>query len=125
VTPEAIDLVTAALSAELSEPPTLMLATAGLTACAVTQSMPPMIAEYEPEPVQSSTRTPTSLTSLATPYVRPPTVPATWVPWPLQSCAVESLSMKSQPEVARPPNSAWLVRMPVSSTYTVTSAAER
>ena len=101
-----------------------MLATAGGRACAVTQSMPAMIAEYDPLPPQSSTRTATSLTSLATPYVEPPIVPATCVPCPLQSLATASLSTKSQPLRARPPNSWWLIRMPVSSTYAVTPAAE-
>jgi hypothetical protein len=43
------------------------MATAGFTAFLVTQSTPAMICEYEPPPEQSSTRTATSLTSLATP----------------------------------------------------------
>ena len=67
VTPAAIERLTAASSDVLAAPPRLMLATAGLTAFLVTQSMPAMIAEYEPLPLQSSTRTATSLTSLATP----------------------------------------------------------
>ena len=62
-----------------------MLATAGLAALLATQSMPAMTPELVPEPAQSSTRTGTSVTAFATPYVEPPTVPATWVPWPLQS----------------------------------------
>ena len=36
-------------------------------------------------PVQPNTRTGTSRTDLATPQVAPPIVPATCVPWPLQS----------------------------------------
>jgi hypothetical protein len=44
-----------------------MFATAGLTAFLVTQSTPAMIAEYEPEPLQSNTRTDTILACLATP----------------------------------------------------------
>ena len=64
-----------------------MLATAGAPAAWfwVTQSTPAMTPELEPLPLQSSTRTATRRTSWATPYVSPPTVPATWVPWPLQS----------------------------------------
>ena len=42
-------------------------------------------AEYGPLPVQSNTRTAIKVTFLATPYLAPPTVPATWVPWPRQS----------------------------------------
>jgi hypothetical protein len=50
---------------------------------------------------------------LATPWALPPTVPATCVPWPLQSSAVPP-STASWPLVARPPKSWWVVRMPVS-----------
>ena len=66
-----------------------MLATAGWPAWwfAVTQSMPAITPELVPLPEQSSTRTATSDTCLATPYVVPPTVPATCVPCPLQSSA--------------------------------------
>ena len=62
-------------------PPRLMLATAGLVRWVRTQSMPAMTPELVPPPLQSSTRTGTSPTRLATPQVLPPTVPATWVPW--------------------------------------------
>src|SRR5690349_17651875 len=103
VTPDAIEFLTAVSSVLPAGPPRLMLATAGRTACAVTQFTPAMICEYEPAPVQSSTRTATRLTALATPYVLPPTVPATCVPWPLQSFATASLSTKSYPLLARPP----------------------
>ena len=68
-----------------------MFATAGLTAFAMTQSMPAMTPEFEPDPLQSSTRTACSVTLSATPYVVPPTVPATCVPCPLQSLAVPPL----------------------------------
>ncbi len=37
------------------------------------------------DPLQSATLTPTRETPFATPYVAPPRVPATCVPWPLQS----------------------------------------
>ena len=57
-----------------------MLATAGRTAFAVTQSTPEMIVELPVTPAQPTTRTACSRTSLATPQVLPPIVPATWVP---------------------------------------------
>ena len=44
-----------------------MFATAGLLALAVTQLSAAMMPEVEPEPSQSSTRTPRSDTPLATP----------------------------------------------------------
>ena len=44
-----------------------MFATAGLTAFAVTQSMPATTCAVVPEPAQFSTRTATSDTPLATP----------------------------------------------------------
>ena len=81
-----------------------------------------MTPELGPEPPQSSTRTATSFTSLATPYVAPPTVPDTWVPWPLQSAAVPPAVISSTPVLARPPNSEWANRMPVSMMYAVTPA---
>ncbi len=62
-----------------------MLATEGPLALLATQSMPAMTPELEPDPLQPSTRTGIRVTALATPYVVPPTVPATWVPCPLQS----------------------------------------
>ena len=58
-----------------------MLATAGpLVWLEVTQSMPAITPESVPLPLQSSTRTGMIVAPLATPYVVPPTVPATWVP---------------------------------------------
>ncbi len=82
VTPSAIEVFTAWSSAEDGEPPRLMFATAGVPAAwlFVTQSIPAMTPEVVPLPLQSSTRTPTRRALLATPYVAPPTVPATCVP---------------------------------------------
>ena len=73
--------------AALAPPPRLMLATAGCPAwwSPVTQSIPATTCEVRPLPRQSSTFTATRLTDLATPYLVPPMVPATCVPWPLQS----------------------------------------
>src|SRR5438132_1428002 len=60
VTPELIERTTAASRVLSAPPPRLMLATAGLIALAVTQSMPATTPEVLPLPLQSSTRTPTS-----------------------------------------------------------------
>src|SRR5215213_924101 len=87
-TPEEIMRPTASSTDVLAPPPSDMFATAGLAWFAVTQSIPAMTPLHEPEPPQSSTRTATSFTSFAMPYLEPPTVPDTCVPWPLQSCAV-------------------------------------
>lgn len=97
VTPEATEASTASLTDWVRPPPMLMLATEGPSAFLVTQSMPARTgAQVLPEvPWQLSTRTPTSRTAFATPCEAPPTVPATWVPWPWQSEALESSSMKS------------------------------
>src|SRR4051812_11847756 len=97
-----------------------MLATAGCTACAATQSMPAMTPDVGPLPLQSSTRTATSFTALATPYVVPPTVPDTCEPWPLQSTAVPPAVISSMPVEARPAYSVCVKLMPVSMMYTVT-----
>eukprot|EP00128_Syssomonas_multiformis_P010293 Colp12_sorted_trinity150504_noHs@10415 len=93
---------TAALSDEEYPPPKLMLATAGRTLLAVTQSIPATTPEYVPDPEQSRTLTATRLTFLATPYVMPPIVPDTCVPWPLQSTPFPPKA--SNPKVAREPN---------------------
>ena len=82
-TPELIELLTALSRAELTPPPRLMFATDAPTWFAVTQSTPAITPEFEPEPWQLSTRTAWSVTCFATPYVVPPVVPATCVPWPL------------------------------------------
>ena len=47
-----------------------------------------------------------------------PWLPATWVPWPLQSMAVPPAVTASKPRTARPPNCSCVSRMPVSATYT-------
>src|SRR5215218_7496032 len=99
-----------------------MLATAGDLWLAVTQSTPAMTPEFGPEPPQSITRTATRSTLFATPYVLPPTVPDTCVPWPLQSAAEPPGVISSTPVTARPPNSEWANRMPVSMMYAVTPA---
>src|SRR5262245_39345086 len=98
-----------------------MFATAGSAGSwsPVTQSIPAITWDVVPEPWQFSTRTATMLTFLATPYVEPPIVPATWVPWPWQSSAGPP-SIASNPLVARPPNSWCVTRTPVSITYAVT-----
>ena len=95
-----------------------MFATDGVARLAVTQSTPAMTPAVVPLPAQSSTLTATSLTPLATPYCEPPTVPATCVPWPLQSVLL--VSTVSRPQVARPPKSWCVIRMPVSMMYAVT-----
>ena len=66
-TPDAMDLATAAFTESLVAPLRLMLATAGFTAFAVTQSTPAMRAANVPFAEQSSTRTDTSDTPLAMP----------------------------------------------------------
>src|SRR5262249_39113506 len=85
VTPALIERCTAASRAALAPPPRLMFATAGLIAFLVTQSTPLITPAFVPLPLQSSTRTATSFTALASPTVEPPTVPETCVPWPLQA----------------------------------------
>src|SRR5829696_7331934 len=49
-------------------------------------------------------------------------VPATCVPWPLQSFALPPAVTASYPVTARPPNSRCVSRIPVSITYAVTPA---
>src|SRR5688500_155473 len=68
-TPSAIEFLTARSTAMLAPPPRLMFATAGSPGwcAAVTKSIPAMISDHSPEPPQSSTRTATRSTSLATP----------------------------------------------------------
>ena len=82
-----------------------MLATEGPDRFAVTQSTPAMTADIEPEPVHPSTRTGTSFTPLATPYLVPPTMPATWVPCPSQSSVPRPSLTAVKPERTRPPKS--------------------
>jgi hypothetical protein len=71
-------------------PPSDMLATEPLGQLRVFESdvtkfMPATTPDVEPDPDESSTLTAYSDVFLATPYVFEPTVPATWVPWPLPS----------------------------------------
>jgi hypothetical protein len=110
--------VTASFVACEKPPPSDRLATAGLMWLAVTQSMPAMMVELLLEPEHWNTRTPRSSAPFATPYVLPPTVPATCVPWPLQSCPLPP--KPSYTLLARLPNWVCAVRMPVSMTYTRT-----
>jgi hypothetical protein len=91
---------------------------------AVTQSMPAMTPDHVPLPEQLRTRTATMFTLFATPYVEPPMLPATCVPWPLQSFPFRPSPTVSVPTEARPPNSPWLARIPVSITYAVTPTPE-
>src|SRR3990172_5928497 len=105
VTPDAMALLTAASRVLEAPPPRLMFATAGSTALAFTQLTPLMTPVVVPDPAQLRTRTATSATLLATPHVAPPTVPATWVPCPLQSAAGSEPSTASNPSPAPPPNS--------------------
>src|SRR5262245_57066743 len=116
-TPAATERRTASSSARSAPPPRLMLATAGFVWLAVTQSMPATTPAVEPEPEQLNTRTAYSITFLATPKVLPPTVPATCVPWPLQSLPFCPSLTASWPTDARPPNSLCEIRMPVSMMY--------
>ena len=61
-------------------------------------------------------------TPRATPQVEPPTVPATWVPWPLQSFVPLPSETAVKPASMRPVNSLWLERMPVSMMKALTPA---
>ena len=114
-TPALIELLTAVSSAELTPPPRLMFATEWpATRFDVTQSTPAITPEFVPEPWQFSTRTACSVTCLATPYVVPPVVPATCVPWPLQSFVPCPSPTKSAPLPTRPVNCWCVARIPVS-----------
>src|SRR5919199_6394667 len=117
-----MELFTAVSSELEAPPPRLMLATAGVPAAwlPVTQSTPAITPEVLPLPEQLRTRTATRVTALATPYVEPPTVPETCVPWPLQSDAEPPIVTSSTPLIARPPNWVWVKRMPVSMMYAFT-----
>ena len=79
-----------------------------------------MTSATQPEPVQPSTRTGTTVASLATPYMEPASVPETWVPWPTQSWVPRPSSTPEYPAATREPNSNWLATMPVSITYAFT-----
>ena len=106
--------VMAESSAALVVPPRLRFITAGLVVwSAIAQSIPSTTPETVPDPWQSRTRTATRLTAGATPRVEPPTVPATWVPWPWQSMVLPANA--SKPARTREPNWAWVARIPVST----------
>ena len=66
-TPLAMTFFTAWSSASESPPPSDMLATAGFTALAASQSTPAITPALEPEPLQPSTRTECTVAFLATP----------------------------------------------------------
>nr|WP_112232237.1 hypothetical protein [Lentzea atacamensis] len=116
-TPDAIDLATEVFVVPLR----LMLATAGFTALAVTQSTPAMSAANVPFAEQSSTRTCTRVTPLALPWRAPPRMPTTCVPCPLQS-SVPVPPIASNPLPTRPPSSSCVLRTPVSRTCPCTPA---
>lgn len=82
VTPSATPRATASFMKFDLTPPRLMFATAGTPAAwfATIQSIPLMTPDMYPLPAQPRTRTGTSVAALATPYVAPAMVPATWVP---------------------------------------------
>jgi hypothetical protein len=117
--PEAIRLSTDASRAGVthgSSQPRLMLTTAGRTALALIHSSPAMIPSVEPSVAQSRMRTAWTVASRATPYLDPTAVPATCVPWPLQSPGVASLSTMSTPAPTRPVNSWCEALIPESTT---------
>src|SRR5438045_8758618 len=98
-----VEWSTALLSVVLFPPPRLMFATAFFPAAlAVTQSMPAMIPEVDPDPEFERTFTATRLTFFATPYFAPPTMPATCVPCPLPWAA--GVSAGFDPHAGRPPD---------------------
>jgi hypothetical protein len=124
VTPSAMSESTAASMSGEAAPPRLRLTTAGVPGrwSVATQSRPAMTPELVPLPEQSRTRTGTNETAFAMPYVDPPTVPATWVPWPLQSLEPFPSLTAVVPGRTRPPKSTWLAKIPVSMMYAVTPA---
>ena len=83
----------------------------------MTQSTPAMTPVVVPDPWQSRTRTACSVTCFARPYVVPPVVPATCVPWPLQSFVPFPSLTAVKPFPILPANSWWLARIPVSMMY--------
>src|SRR5205085_6022975 len=114
-TPALTAPVTASSRACDAPPPRDMLATAGLMAFCATQFTPAITPAFVPEPEQLRTRTAMSETPFATPYVEPPTVPATCVPCPAQSMPFWPSPTSSTPTDARPPNCVCEIRMPVST----------
>src|ERR671912_1130247 len=102
-TPESIIAVSAAASVSLQPKFHEVFATAGRCAFAVTKSTAAIAPDRLPAPAQLSQRTACRRTFLATPYVSDPIVPATCVPWPLQSTFGPPNALKSA--VARPSKS--------------------
>src|SRR5689334_1934172 len=117
-TPELIMLVSAVRSGPSAGQFQEALATAGLIAFLVTHSTAAIAEADVPLPAQSSHFTPCNRTLFATPYVVDPIVPATWVPWPMQSVLLESIPLKSK--LARPPKSGCEGVIPVSMMYACT-----
>src|SRR5262245_52888133 len=100
-----MELRTALSSAVLAPPQTPVFATAGGRALVGTQVVPPPTPAVVPLPWQVRTLPATRGTPLAAPYVVPPMVPATCVPWPCQS--VLWPPAKCAPQRARPPEPLW------------------
>ena len=115
---------TPASSAGSIPPPRLRLATAGarpLRSCS-TASIPLRISEVVPRPSQRNTLIGTIVTLLATPTLLPPMVPATCVPWPVQSVVPSDWSTEENPVLTRPANSGCVASTPESMTKAVTPA---
>jgi hypothetical protein len=96
----------AELMAFEAPPPRDMLTTEPLgqsSAALLTNSMPATTPELVPLPSSPRTLTAKRVVFLATPKVAPPTVPATWVPWPWTSPSLESAKLAAK--LARPSKS--------------------
>mmetsp|Transcript_15507 Transcript_15507/g.41663 ORF Transcript_15507/g.41663 Transcript_15507/m.41663 type:complete len:228 (-) Transcript_15507:480-1163(-) len=89
----------------------------------MTQSIPDTSQLTRPRLSQSSTRTAIIGARYATPTVRPAAMAATCVPCPWQSSESKSSSSTFRPWLARPLNSSWSMRTPVSRMYMSTPAA--
>ena len=90
--PSATSPAAALFCADEKGPPRLMFTMEWAGAFAATQFIPAMLALVGPDPSQARTRTGCRMTPGAMPYVVDPTVPATWVPCPLQSLALVATS---------------------------------
>merc|ERR1719354_285802 len=82
MTPASFAIVlTASFNMQFFSPDNAIMTTAGMfgyfSTCSATYSIPERISERAPSPLSSRTFTGTKLAPLATPYVIPPTVPAT------------------------------------------------
>src|SRR5262245_39883045 len=105
-------LVSAVARVELNEMFHEVLATAGAIRWPVTQLTALIAPDVVPLPAQLSHFTPCRRTPLATPYDVEPMVPATCVPWLLQSVLVVSMALKSK--LARPPKFGCVGSTPLS-----------